>query len=431
MRILLTGANGFIGSHLLAGLRARGHDVVAAVRRPAALRRRFPDVTAIACDLNRDIRPEDWTARLAGIDAVVNCAGVLHGGRGQDMARIHGDGPAALFDACAAIGVRKVVQISAISAGGTIDTAYARTKGRADEHLRGLPLDWTVLMPSLVYGPTSYGGSSMLRALAAAPLAVPLVGDGSAPFRPIHVDDLVETVSRVLQDDAPARRTLQPVGPQRLSMRDVIAKLRGWLGLPPARFVGIPLPAMRAGARVADVFGGGPMGSAALAQVLAGNAGDEPDGQFAAAIGFQPRSMDAALSRRPAGTQDLWHARMYLLRPAVRAALALLWLLSGILGWFAPPESWRDLAGVLAGLGLPAALIAKAFCGLDVLVGVAVLAGWRPVLLAWLQAGMVLGYTLVLSLLAPALWLHPFGPLLKNLPILALIPVWAVLERER
>jgi len=431
MRILLTGANGFIGSHLLAGLQARGHQVVAAVRDPETLRRRFPNTVAIGCDFNRDFGTDVWLSRLDGIDAVINCAGVLHGRRGQAVARIHTDAPIALFDACVAAGVHKVIQVSAVSAVADVTTDYAQTKRRADEHLKSLPLDGTVLRPSLIYGPTSYGGMTTLRSLAAAPIFVPLVGDGSASFRPMHVEDLVETVQRILHTDRHAGQILEPVGPHRLSMRDVIARLRRWLGFRPARFIALPLPVVKVTARVADMFGGGPMGSVALNQLLAGNAGSQPDGQFAAQIGFQPRSMDDALARQPAGTQDLWHARLSLMRPAVRSALAVLWLLSGILGWLASPDAWRDLSAILGRLNIPAAPLASAFCAFDVMIGLLVLFRWRPALLASLQTVVVAGYTIVLSVLVPDLWLHPFGPLLKNLPILALIAVWAVLERER
>jgi uncharacterized protein YbjT (DUF2867 family) len=136
LRILLTGANGFIGGRLLAGLRARGHIVVAAVRDPAGLYGRWPDVAAIAVDFNRDTTEEIWRPRLAGIDAVINCAGVLHSGRGQDIDAIHATTPMALFDACVAAGVGKVIQISAISADAEVGTTYALTKKRADDHLR-------------------------------------------------------------------------------------------------------------------------------------------------------------------------------------------------------------------------------------------------------------------------------------------------------
>ncbi len=134
MHVLLTGANGFIGRHLLARLTAAGHRVVPAVRRPAEADRLLPAPPAsIAVDLNRDTRVEDWLPRLAGIDAVVNCAGVLQGRRGQSIAAIHDAAPRALFAACARAGVRRVVQISAISAEAAAGTDYARTKRAAEE----------------------------------------------------------------------------------------------------------------------------------------------------------------------------------------------------------------------------------------------------------------------------------------------------------
>ena len=55
MRILLTGASGFIGRQLLAGLRTRGHAMVAVIRDPQALHLRFPGVVAVAADFNRDM----------------------------------------------------------------------------------------------------------------------------------------------------------------------------------------------------------------------------------------------------------------------------------------------------------------------------------------------------------------------------------------
>lgn len=431
MRILLTGANGFIGSQLLAGLRARGHDVVAAVRDPAALRRKMPGIEVIAADFNRDTSPEIWRPRLAGIDAVVNCAGVLHGARGQDIEAIHATAPTALFDACVQAGVRKVVQMSAISADAEIGTAYALTKKRADDHLRASSLDWTVLRPSLVYGEGSYGGTSALRGLAGLPFVTPLVGDGSTSFRPIHIRDLVETVARVVEGDCLARRTTEPVGPEVLSLRAIVARYRRWLGLGPALELSIPLPVMRAMGRVVDVAGGGPMGSAGLQQLLAGNAGHEPAGVFERAIGFTPASMDERLAERPAGTQDLWHARLYFARPLLRLVLAVLWLGSGIAGLLAPTNAYAAVAESLAKIGLSPRLLAVGFSLVDLAIAAALVLRLRPRLVAAVQVVIVVGYTIGLSVLSPSLWLDPFGGLLKNLPILAAIGVWAALEEER
>jgi uncharacterized protein YbjT (DUF2867 family) len=431
VRILLTGANGFIGSHLLAGLRVRGHTVVAAVRDPARLQRKVPGIEAIAVDFNRDTSPAAWLTRLTGIDAVVNCAGVLHGGRGQDLGAIHAVTPIALFDACVAAGVRKIVQITAISADADVNTAYAQTKKRADDHLRSLAAEWTVLRPSLVYGEGSYGGTSTIRGLAALPYLTPLPGDGLAPFRPIHVADVVATVVCVVETDRGKQRTLEPVGPQTVTLAAAVAKYRAWLGLPPAHEVHVPLPLLRAVARLVDLAGGGPMGTAAMQQLLAGNAGGEPDGVFASAIGFAPQSMDVWLARQPAQTQDLWHARLYFARPLLRIVLALLWLGSAAAGAVAPVTTYPAVDTALSEWGLPTRSLALVFCGIDLAIAAALLFRWRPRLLAVVQLLLVGGYTLGLTALAPSLWLDPFAALLKNLPILALIAVWAVLEEER
>lgn len=431
MKILLTGANGFIGSRLLAGLRARGHEVVAAVRDPAALRRKLPGIEAVAADFNHDTSAEAWRPKLAGIGVVINCAGVLHGGRGQDIEAIHATAPIALFEACAAAGVRRVVQISAISADAEAATDYALTKKRADDYLRGLPLDWTVLRPSLVYGEGSYGGTSAVRGLAGLPLMSPLVGDGSTSFRPIHIDDLVETVARVIEDDQFVRQTLEPVGPGVLTLRELVKKYRAWLGLAPAVEIAIPMPVMRVAARIADLAGGGPLGTASLRQLEFGNAGKEAPAKFSAKMGFTPRPMDEMLARRPAQTQDLWHARLYFLRPLLRTTLIPLWLGSAIIGVLAPAASYAAVDTALAGLGLASWPLALGFSSLDFLIAGALFLHWRPRLLAAIQLAIVGGYTILLTALAPALWLEPFGALLKNLPIIVAIGVWAILEEER
>ena len=157
MRILLTGATGFIGRHIAGRLIGAGHELVCCVRDTARCRRMFPRQTAVACDFNRDTDAADWLPRLEGIEAVINCAGILQGRPGQSIEAIHSAAPKALFDACLRAGVRRVVQISALGADEGAGTAYAETKLEADRHLQGLDLDWTVtpLRPPrpIVWGP--------------------------------------------------------------------------------------------------------------------------------------------------------------------------------------------------------------------------------------------------------------------------------------
>jgi hypothetical protein len=182
---------------------------------------------------------------------------------------------------------------------------------------------------------------------------------------------------------------------------------------------------------LADLSGGGPMGSAGLRQLLAGNAGRQPDNTFATEIGFTPAAMAAHLAARPAQTQDLWHARLYFLRPLLRSALAVLWLGSAVAGFLASPQQYAGIDRAIAAVGLDARAIAWVFSAVDFAIGAAVLLRWRPRWLGVAQLAIVAGYTMVLGVLAPALWLDPFGALLKNLPILAAIALWMALEEER
>jgi len=427
IRILLVGANGFIGSHVLSGLLAAGHEVVAAVRSTAAIARRYPEVAFIPADFNADIRAGIWLPRLAGIDAVINCAGILQGGRGQSIEAIHHTGPTALYEACVKAGVKRVIHVSAISADAAAGTAYALSKLRGEDALRQLDLDWVVLRPSLVYGEGSFGGTSLLRGLAGLPGFVPVVGEGKQPFQPIHVEDLVRTILVLLARPEVARQTLEPVGPDRLTLAEIVLKLRAWLGFGRARLLRMPLPLVRIACRIGDAVGAGPLRTTALSQLEYGNVA--PPEPFIAAIGFTPRSMDAALRARPAQVQDRWHARLYFARPLLTVLLALLWLCSGVLGLFVPwEESARLLGGIGAGVAGPLGVAGSL---LDLVVAALVVFGRRPAFVGGLQIAVIAAYTATLTVAMPVLWLDPFGPLLKNLPILGAVAVWMAIGEDR
>ncbi len=428
MKVLLTGANGFIGQYLLASLTAAGHQVVPAVRDPVATDRLLPTPASIEVDFNRDVRPEDWLPRLKGIDAVINCAGILHARPGQSIQAIHALAPKALFAACQTAGVRRVIQISAISADSSAGTAYAQTKLDADSFLMGTDLDWIVVRPSLVYAEGAYGGTALLRALACVPFVLPLVGKGEQLFQPIHVDDLAAALCRLLENPSINREVIEAVGPDSVTLRQILVDLRRWLGVKPGRPVEIPTGLISKLARLGDVIGG-PVNTTALRQLLHGNAG-APE-KFVAAVGIKPRRWNDALLVRPAQVQDRWHARLYFLRPALRWSLAILWLASGLVGLSQP----ASITGpILAPFGLtgPAATAAVwLFSIIDIAVGVALLARWRPWLIGAAQVALIGMFTVGLSLSQSGLWLDPFGPLLKNIPILVAVITLAAIETDR
>jgi len=431
MRVLVTGAAGFIGRHIVAALRAGGHRIVCAGRDVERIRRMFPDQESLTCDFNRDVTAERWLPHLAGIHAVVNCVGILQPRRGQSMAAVHGAAPKALFDACARARVRRVVQISALGIGPDIALEYSRSKLDADRHLESLDVDWVILRPSLAYTPAgSFGGTSLFRALAALPWIVPLVGDGRQQFQPIHMSDLAETVRRLVEDSRISRQLINVVGPEPMALRDILAGLREWLGYAAPRFVETPPKVVRLVARIADWLGGGPVTTTALTMLQAGNTADPAP--FMAATGIVPRRFADALASEPAHVQDRWHARLYFLRPLLRVAIGLFWLFTGLTTLVLWPHV--DSLRMLRESGVPDVLLPVAFhlgWALDVALGIAALLRYRVALVGSVMIGVTVVYLAFLSVGQPWQWIHPITPLAICIPLAVATLVMMAIDDDR
>lgn len=430
MRVLVFGANGFIGGAIAAAFRARGHIVRAVVRDAAKFIRRFPDAETVEADLRDEAaqHPSYWRAALDGVDAVVYAAGVLQPRNAKVAWALHLHVPLAVYNACIDAGVRRVVHVSAIGVEES-ETVFARSKRAGDAALMGLQLDWTVLRPAVVIGDGSYGGTSMLRALAAVPFRTPVIGNGENEMGFIHKDDLAAAVVILTMSDRGVGQVLEPASRERTSLKDSVERYREWLGLPLRRVWAAPSWFVHAIARIGDVVKLDPVTSTVVAQFESRMTGNAET--FIAATGVNPRGLSATLAGRPADAQDLWHARLYLLRPVIRFTLCILWLVSGILGVTAPPDAYAGFLGPFADYPWAAAAIAWTTSAIDLGIAFALLFACRLRTVASIQMTMVIAYTAGLTVMAPALWGDLLGSILKNIPIFVLIVVHRILEEER
>jgi uncharacterized protein YbjT (DUF2867 family) len=418
LRVLLTGATGLIGRAVLAGLAGEGHLVVA-VARSAGSADRLPEAAGcIALDIAKATTPADWLPHLAGIDAVVNCAGVLQDSPRDSTAGVHSDGAAALFAACEQAGVRRVVQVSAIGVDRGAATAFARTKLAGDRALMARNLEWVILRPSVVVGRQAYGGSALFRGLAALPIMPRLAG--TEPLQVMQLDDLVRTILFFLKPDAPSRIVLEIAGPERLSLDEVLVAYRRWLGHGDARFVTVPRWLALVAFRLGDLIGllgwRPPLRSTARLELMRGGVGDPAP--WTRVTGIAPQSLEAALAAEPASVQERWFARLYFAKPLTLAVLALYWIVTGLV---ALGPGWEDATGLIqeAGFAISAPLATMSAIA-DIAVGVAIAV--RPTARLALRAALALSiaYVALATLLLPGLWADPLGPLLKVLPIMVL-----------
>jgi len=435
MRILVTGASGFIGAHIVGALLGAGHAVTGCARDIDFARRRCPQAQWIPCDFNRDLTSEVWLPRLEGIDAVVNCAGVLQGSARQSIDRVHRRAPIALFDACREAGIKRVVQISALGIEEAAGTEYAATKRAGDDYLTKTKLDWVVVRPSLVYAGGSYGGTSLMRGLAGLPYLISLPGGGREQrFQPIHVSDLAAGIANLVEPTAPKRKLLDATGPQTLGLREIVLAFRNWLGFRPALVLPVPMALIRLAGVLGDVLywvtGKGSLNSTSIRQMSHGSVGDGSG--FEKATGVAPRSMAAGLSQTPSHVQDRWHARLYFARPLLRITLALFWIASGLI--VANATSRNQAEGILLAAGFEREhLLFLIWAGAvaDTVLGVLLLVRWRVRLVGVLMLAVTLGYVLVLSYGVPEIWFDPLGALLKIAPLVAATLVMMAIEDDR
>lgn len=421
MKILVTGASGFIGSAVASALRAHGDTVVALSHRASAGGERPARLEAMTA--------AHWRELLSGVDAVVNCAGIFADTALDSVDEVNHNAAVTLFSACVDAGVRRVVQMSALGASDGL-TPFARSKLAADKALMATALDWVILRPSIVFGDDAGGGSALLRGLAALPI-LPRDRD-AAELQIVQLEDVVETIIRVTRLGAPARLTLDLVGPERLSLAETVRAIRAWLRRKPAAEFALPGWLMTMGYALGDVAGWlgwkTPVRLSARSELRRGAVGDHRP--WSEATGVQPKGLRAALAAKPSTTQERGYASLYFLQPLVIGVTALFFIATGIVSigtGYAIGVSLLERGGVgpLSGPAVIAGGLADLVAGLMI--------AWRPTARwgLYLAIALSLFYLVAGTLLLPGLWRDPIGPMFKIFPLVTLNLVALAMVRDR
>ncbi|HUH59426.1 MAG TPA: NAD(P)H-binding protein [Candidimonas sp.] len=424
MKVLLTGASGFIGSHLLSALLRAGHQVIGIVRHPPAAPQ-YADISYMSLDFSHALQADDWLDAVAGVDAIINAVGIFRESRSQSFDILHRAAPCALFSAGARAGVQKIIQISALGADATAQTAFLLSKKAADDFLLSLPVNATVVQPSLVYGP---GGTSAQQFNKAASLPIiPLPGNGEQQIQPVHIDDLTQLVLALLEQTGDIPSRIPAAGPVGISLRSFYAMLRQAMGITsPARFIAVPWPLVEAAATVGNRLPTSLLTTDSIKMLRRGNTANI--GEMKRILGHAPRAVGEFVPRPYAGAVKM-RAQMLWLLPVLRISIALVWIVTGFVSLGLYPV--EDSYALLARTGTPPWLMPVFLYGaalLDLTLGILTLLPNRSRHLWLAQAGLILAYTVIISLKLPEFWLHPYGPVLKNLPLLAAL--WILHELE-
>ena len=425
-KILVLGASGLIGRYVTDDLRTRGFEVIgvarnfAASQRSSALDLEMPVMSMASSALARLLRDR-------AIAVVVNCLGVLQDGPGSDTRDVHRDFVARLLQAIGDSG--RTIRLIHISIPGAADedrTNFSTSKREAERLIAASGIAYAILRPGFVIAPSVYGGSAMVRALAAFPFDLP-AEEAATPFQPVAVEDIVATMAWLAMSDDPAANavTWDLMQTQKISLGGVIDQFRFAFGT--AHWTRIRMPAflLDLGAWLGDLASRlgwmPPMRSTAIAELRRGVAGDPAPWMHA--TGIVPKTVAQVVGQRSATIQNKWFARLFLIKALVIASLVLFWSASGFI---ALVISFPATKAILAEHGFPRWLVTP-LAGITSLmdISIGVLIAFRRTCAFGLIAGMLLalGYMAGTALLTPDLWIEPLGALVKTGPAIVLMLV--------
>jgi uncharacterized protein YbjT (DUF2867 family) len=435
--ILVLGASGLIGHHVAVDLAARGHTVVAAGRRFTAAQE-----TALAGPVLELPLVDLGAERLAAIveshaiSIVLNCIGVLQDGPGARAGSVHRDFVEQLLAALRKI-ARPVFLIHVAIPGERVDdhTVFSRTKRQGEDLITASGVPYAILRPGFVVAPAAFGGSALVRALAASPFDLPKA-EREQPFQAVAIDDLAETIASLADrwgSGAPwSHVDWDVMHPEPTRLGEVVDAHRHWLGASPARLT-LPSALLDLGAWAGDLAGHlgwrPPIRSTALLELRRGVRGDPAP--WLAATRLTPTPLAAMLRAIPATVQERWFANLYLLKGLIIAALALFWIVSGLI---ALTVAYEAALAILTTHGFPVPL-AHAVTVLssltDIAVGLAI--AHRRTCRMGLYAGIAVSlfYMVGAALLTPDLWIEPLGALVKTGPAVVLMLVALAVLDER
>jgi len=427
-KILVLGASGLIGRFVTDDLRARGFVVIGVARRFAS----SPQSSALDLAMPLVSMDAGALARLIGdrrIDVVVNCLGVLQDAPGHDVGAVHRDFVARLLRAVGDSGrAVRLIHISIPGAERDDRTAFSRTKREAERLIAASGVAYAILRPGFVVAPSAYGGSAMLRALAALPIQLP-VAESARPFQPVMVEDIAPTIAwlagRAIGDQTANAAVWDVMQPQPVTLGGVIEQFRRSFGTTDGPRIPLPAFMLDLGAGLGDIASWlgwmSPMRSTAIAELRRGVSGDPS--AWMAVTGIVPTTLAQAIGQHSATIQDKWFARLFLIKALVIASLSVFWIVSGFIALFV---SYRAAAAILSAHAFPPSLVAPVTILTSLMdMSIGVLISFRRTCAAGLIAGIVasLGYMGGAAILAPDLWIEPLGALVKTGPAIVLMLV--------
>jgi len=290
--VFVTGATGFVGRAVVAALRAAGHTVRCLVRRGSE--RDLRGLEAIERVEGHVLARKTLERGMAGCDTVIHLVGIIREQPAtlSTFERIHTQGTVNVLDAAADTGVRRYLHMSALGSRAHARARYHQSKWAAEEAVRASPFAWTIFRPSIIYG-RGDEFVNMLAGFVRRYRVVPVIGGGRQRLQPVPVEHVAEGFARAVTLPATAKQTYEVVGPDAVTMLQLLELIAAALGRARVRTVHAPLGLVRPATALLHRLPGFPLTPDQLLMLEEDNVGDPRP--FATTFGLTPVPLAAGL----------------------------------------------------------------------------------------------------------------------------------------
>ncbi len=242
MKVLLTGGTGFVGTAVREQLLSQGHSVRLLVRAQSYNKweklKDHPDIELIQGDIS-DL--ESMKRATSAVEAIIHLVGIIREGRHahESFEWVHITGTQTLIEAAQDNAVMRIIFISALGTRENARTRYHRTKYEAEQIVARSGLTFTILRPSIMWGPNDEF-VNRLRKFVHPPLPVLVPGSGKAKFQPVYVGDLAQGLVKCLRISSPNNQIFEVGGSESLTLNQIIDRIAHEKGA--TRCLKIPIP---------------------------------------------------------------------------------------------------------------------------------------------------------------------------------------------
>ena len=267
--ILVTGASGYVGSHIVKRLVEAGQPVGALVRNRA-----WAEAEGRLAGLKIEwaegdlTKPETLTHVMQGVDTVIHTVAIAIEKGGRTYEAINYQGTVHVVDVAKAAGVKRFINLCQLGADSKLPYRFLASKGRAQEVVAASGLAWTAFRPSVIWGPEDEFANTFAKLVPISPLIYPIIGDGQAKFQPVWVEDVATAVVKSLDDPATIGQDLELGGPEVLTIGEIEKRTLQAIGARRA-MIRFPIPLLRVIVKLMGVIFPAPPVTTSLLDLLA------------------------------------------------------------------------------------------------------------------------------------------------------------------